>query len=39
MHLFYASVHAFTAVIVPDCGLLDREYKYLGTASTLRIVV
>jgi hypothetical protein len=47
MGLSYASVQVFTAVIVPDCGLLDndtvlslaRDYNYLGTASTLRIVV
>jgi hypothetical protein len=47
MHVLYASVQVFTAVSVPDCGLLDSDtllslvcdYEYWGTASTLRIVV
>jgi hypothetical protein len=47
MHVFYASVHVFTAVGVPDCGQLDSDtvlslacdYKCLGAVSTLRIVV
>jgi len=47
MHVSHASVQVFTAVSVPDCGLLDSDNvlslacddKYLSTASTLRIVV
>jgi len=47
MHASYARVQVFTAVSFPDCSLLDsdtvlslaRDYKYLGTVSTLRIVV